>query len=150
MPKRKPLTPDWPATAPTTEEPPAGPAPELAGLEDPPAPLPSATAILEFGKSCRAGALALEQALEHVRTAWEEGWPLADETREEHMADRFEALLSEEWQGARYTVSDLQELAAECLPGKEQAEWAREILAAAPPPAGAPKGARGRAKGGGR
>jgi hypothetical protein len=48
-----------------------------------------------------------------------------------------ERLVSDEWWSAEYRGYDLGELAADILPGPEQGAWAREILAAVPPPWGA-------------
>jgi hypothetical protein len=120
--------PDWPATLPA-------PAPKRK--------TPTAAEIVEMGARFAQHAEAVRAMLSDVQKIVEEGWPPADPERDGNLHELLmnflrpaeiravadEAIVCDTTLDA--TISDLTTLLDDMVPGTEQGEWAREILASA-------------------
>jgi hypothetical protein len=98
--------------------------------------LPTAAEMARVAGILRAAADALEAALAACHQIRSGPWPTANDQLDDHLADRFEDMLSEERIGAKWIVSDLREVAGD-LDGADCGTWAALVRSGHLKPRGA-------------
>jgi hypothetical protein len=88
--------------------------------------LPTAGEMDRVAGLLRTAADALEAAIAACRQVRDDLWPTASDALDDHMADRLEDMLSEERIGARWTVEDLRDVAAD-FSGPACGFWAQLV-----------------------
>ncbi len=79
-------------------------------------------------KTLRAASRELESALELLQAMQRaDEWPLLDADEDDNVVDQVATLLSETREGAKWTVTDLTEI-ADVLDGPEAAQWAKDMM----------------------